>query len=114
VKVIETGQKLFIKKSGHILFSDNFMVKAKSGKYEPILVQNYTFYSSSPANTVYILQINTLIESFSKSIPKRHFHWYAGIDISYSRYPDEELLRTDSNVTDTEIKVIRSIQKGMN
>ncbi len=114
VNIIELGQKLFMKKSGHILFSANFMVKAKSGKYLPILVQCYLFYSSSPVNTVYILQIHTLIESLSEFIPKRQFHWYTGIDLSYFRYPDEELLRIGSNLSDTEIKVIRSIQKGMN
>jgi DNA-binding CsgD family transcriptional regulator len=113
VNVIEAGQELFLKKSGAVVISSNFWVKTFIGEYIPVLVQNYLFYCSSPVNTVYILQINTPIERFSKIIKRNQYHWFAGTDLSYLRYPDEELVLTGTNLSGRELEVIKCIHKGM-
>lgn len=112
-KVIEAGQELFINKSGYVIISSSFNTKKISGEYTNTLVQCYLFYSSSPVDTVYLLLISTSIDLFSKIIKRGHYHYYKGNDLSFFRYPDEELLLTGSNLSDRELEIIMYIHKGM-
>jgi DNA-binding CsgD family transcriptional regulator len=112
-KVIETGQELFINKSGYVVISSTFTMKKFSGEYVHMLVQCYLFYSNLPLDTVYILLISTPIDKFSKILKRGHYHWYEGNDMNYFRYPDEELLLTGSNLTDRELEILMYIHKGM-
>ncbi len=59
VKVIESGQELFIRKSGNKIISSNFRMKNITGVYSDILMQCYLFYCNSPIETVYILMVHT-------------------------------------------------------
>jgi DNA-binding CsgD family transcriptional regulator len=112
-KVIETGQELFINKTGYVLNSSTFTMKNVNGKYVPMLFQRYTFYSSSPIDTVYFLMITTPLDLFAKIFKKGHYHWYEGIDLKYFRYPDEDLLLAGSNLSERELEVIMYVHKGL-
>jgi DNA-binding CsgD family transcriptional regulator len=43
---------------------------------------------------------------------KHGFHYYLGEDLSYFRYPDEELLMTGSIFSDREFEIIKLVQEG--
>jgi DNA-binding CsgD family transcriptional regulator len=110
-KLFNTGHELFVAKKGEILISTDFRFRNLTGNYSNQLVQCYVFYCPHPANTVYLLSLNTDIECFKKHKPGSHY--YLGNDLSYFRYPDEELLMTGNIFTDREFEIIRLIRDGL-
>jgi DNA-binding CsgD family transcriptional regulator len=113
-KLIEKGQDLFITKTEPLLISSNFRISNLSGEYLNVLVQCYLFYSNSPVETTYVIVINTPIkETLSKMIKRGHYHWYSGNNMTYFRYPDEELVLTGSNLSLRELEVLKNIHMGM-
>ena len=44
---------------------------------------------------------------------KHGFHYYLGNDLSYFRYPDEELLMTGNIFFDREFEIIKFVQEGL-
>jgi DNA-binding CsgD family transcriptional regulator len=113
VNVIEAGQQLFIKKSGSMLISSYFRMKHMNGVYLPYLVQCYLFYSNSPIETVYIILITTQLDKPLKIRNHGRYHWYAGPDMSFFRYPDKELLKHGSNLSERELEILSYVERGM-
>jgi DNA-binding NarL/FixJ family response regulator len=112
--IIETGHELFINKSGAVVISSNFRMRKISGEPVNVVSQCYLFYQSSPVETVYILQISTPVDDWlTNTIKRGNYHWYSGNDLTYFRYPDEELMCTGSNLSYREMEIIRCIHKGM-
>ena len=111
VKTFKIAHELFVAKKGEMLISTNFRLRTSTGNYSNQLIQCYFFYSLVPDNTVYLININTDI-SWCKRI-KHGYHYYVGEDLSYFRYPDEELLRTGNVFTNREFEIIRMIQEGL-
>jgi DNA-binding CsgD family transcriptional regulator len=111
VKMFKIAHELFVAKKGEMLISTNFRLRTRTGNYSNQLIQCYFFYSLVPDNTVYLININTDI-SWCKRI-KHGYHYYVGEDLSYFRYPDEELLRTGNVFTNREFEIIRMIQEGL-
>jgi len=111
VKMFKIAHELFVAKKGEMLISTNFRLRTSTGNYSNQLIQCYFFYSLVPDNTVYLININTDI-SWCKRI-KHGYHYYVGEDLSYFRYPDEELLRTGNVFTNREFEIIRMIQEGL-
>ena len=93
-----------------MLISTNFRFRNLTGNYTNQLVQCYLFYSPVPNDTVYLININTDI-SWCKKM-KHGFHYYLGDDLSYFRYPDEELLMTGNIFSDREFEIIKLVQEG--
>lgn len=113
VNVIEAGQQLFIKKSGSIVISSNFRMKHSTGVYLPYLAQCYLFYSTTPIETVYIILITTQLDKSLKIKNHGRYHWYAGPDMRFFRFPDEELLNHGSNLSERELEILRYVERGM-
>ena len=90
VKLFKIAHELFVAKKGEQLMSENLRKRNITGNYTNQLIQCYLFYCGVPYDTVYNIHINTDI-SWCKKI-KHGFHYYVGNDLSYFRYPDEELL----------------------
>ena len=110
-KVFKTAHELFVAKKGEMLISSNFRFRNITGNYTNQLAQCYLFFSSVPSNTVYLINLNTDI-SWCKRI-KHGFHYYVGNDLSYFRYPDEELLMKGNILSNREFEIIRLIQEGL-
>jgi DNA-binding CsgD family transcriptional regulator len=111
VKMFKIAHELFVAKKGEMLISSNFRFRNPTGIYCNQLVQCYLFYYSAPYHTVYLININTDISWYKKI--KHGFHFYMGNDLSYFRYPDEELLMTGNIFSDREFEIIKLIQEGL-
>jgi hypothetical protein len=111
-KLFKTAHELFVEKKGEMLISTNFRFRNITGNYSNQLVQCYLFYVPGVHNAVYMLNINTDIEWCKKL--RNGYHYYVGNDLSYFRYPDEELLLTGNIFSDREFEVLRLIHSGLN
>ena len=110
-KVFKTANELFVAKKGEMLISSNFRFRNITFNYTNQLAQCYLFFSPVQYNTVYLFNLKTDI-SWCKKI-KDGFHYYLGNDLSYFRYPDEELLMTGMIFTDREFEMLRLIHRGL-
>jgi len=110
-KTIKLAQDLFIAGDGKTIFSTNFRMRAPGGEYSNILIQGYLYFTTIPYKTVYYLKIHTNIDGFKKI--KHGFHYYIGNDLSFLRYPDEELLNLGNVFSDREFEIIKLIESGM-
>jgi DNA-binding CsgD family transcriptional regulator len=113
-KLFKLGHELFVSKKGEILISTNFRFRNITGNYTNQLVQCYLFYTAIPKDAVYLININTDI-SWCKWCKKTRsgFHYYLGNDLSYFRYPDEELLMTGNIFSDREFEIIKLVHEGL-
>jgi len=109
---VAKAREIFVNKSGTLLLSSNFRKRKTNGEITNLLCQCYLFYSKSPVETVYVLEVNTVIDSFSKFL-NGNFHWYVGNDATLFRYPDKELLQIGAIFSQRELEIIRYIQKGL-
>ncbi len=110
-KVIKMAQDLFIKGTGPTIVSTTFKIRTPGGDFSNFLIQGYLKYFSEPHNTVFFLKIHTNID-WCKKI-KNGYHYYVGNDLSYLRYPDDELLQTGNVFTKREFEIIQLIEKGL-
>ena len=111
-KLISLANDIFAAKTGNSLLSVNMKMRNPKGTYSEILFQCYLFYSEIPHKTVYDLQIHTNIDGFK--VKKYGYHYYVGNDLSYFRYPDEELLQLGNIYTKREFEIIKLIESGLN
>ncbi len=110
-KLIKKAQDIFIAGNGSALISTDFKIRVSGGGYAHFLLQNYLFYSEIPYKTVFFLKIHTNIDWFKKI--KHGYHYYIGNDLSYFRYPDEEMLQMGNVFTTREFEIIRLIESGL-
>ena len=110
-KVIKMGQALFIAKKGSALISTNFKIRTSGGSFSDFLIQGYLYYAPIP-NTVFFLKIHTNIDWYKKL--NHGYHYYTGNDLSYFRYPDEEMLQMGNVFTKREFEIIKLIETGLN
>jgi len=110
-KLFKEAHELFVAKKGDMLVSTNFRFRNHTGNYSNQLVQCYLFYSPPPNDSAYLININTDIDWFKKM--KHGFHYYLGNDLTYFRYPDEELLMEGNIFSDREFQILRLIQEGL-
>jgi len=110
-KTIKLAQDLFIAGDGKTIFSTNFRMRAPGGEYSNILIQGYMYFTTIPYKTVFYLKVHTNIGGFKKI--KHGFHYYIGNDLSFLRYPDEELLNLGNVFSDREFEIIKLIESGM-
>jgi hypothetical protein len=110
-KVVKMAQDLFIAEKGHAVFSTNIRMRVPSGEYSDFLNQCYLFYTSIPYKTVFFLKIHTNIDWHKKI--KHGYHYYVGDDLSYFRYPDDEMLMKGNLFSDREFEIIKLIESGL-
>lgn len=112
IKLFKLAQNLYLFKEGNALTSTNLKIRNITNKYYSLLFQCYLFYSSTPVETVYCLNVYTNIDEYKKI--KKHFHYYSGNDLSYFKYPDEKLLSIGNIFTNREFEIIKLIEMGLN
>jgi DNA-binding CsgD family transcriptional regulator len=110
-KIIKLAQEIFIAGKGDILMSTNYRFRNPSGGYSNTLIQGYLFYSLIPYKTVFFFKLHTNIDWYKKI--KYGYHYYIGNNLSYFRFPDEELMRTGHVFSNREFEIIRLIESGM-
>ena len=110
-KVIKLAQELFITGKGYTLMSTNYKFRVPSGKYSDFLVQGYLYYTDLPYKTVFFLKIHTNID-WQKKI-RNGYHYYIGNDMTYFRYPDDQLLTVGHVYSDREFEIIKLIGSGL-
>jgi DNA-binding CsgD family transcriptional regulator len=110
-KVIKIAQDLFIAEKGYSLISTNFKFRTPSGVFSDFLVQGYLFYTTIPIKTVFFLKIHTNIDWHKKI--KNGYHYYVGTDLSYFRYPDDEMLMKGNIFSSREFEIIKLIESGL-
>ena len=110
-KIVYLANDLFIARKGNALLSINIRIRNSEGKYQEQVFQSYLFYTEIPYRTVFILQVNSNIESLK--VKKHGYHYYAGSDLSYFRYPDEELLLKGYPLSSREFEVVRLASLGL-
>jgi hypothetical protein len=112
LKLFKLAHNLYNSKEGNALTSTNLTIRNPSNKYSSLLFQIYLFYSSAPEETVYSFNVFTNVDSHKKL--KKRYHYYSGSDLSYFRYPDEELLSIGNIFTNREFEIIKLIESGLN
>ena len=110
VQLFKIAHELFVAKKGEMFISSNLRMRMPNGNYTNQLVQGFLFFNLLPIETVYMIHINTDI-SWIKNI-KHGFHYYLGNDLSYFRYPDEELLMTGNIFSEREFEIIKLVHDG--
>lgn len=111
-KIIRMAQELFIGRKGYGLLTTNYRFRNPSGEYTDILVQAYIYYTEIPYSTVFFLKVHTNIDWHKKI--KHGYHYYVGTDLSWLRYPDDDMLKTGNIFSDREFEIIRLIGSGLN
>jgi hypothetical protein len=112
LKLFKLAQNLYNSKGGNTLTSTNLTIRNPSNKYNSLLFQIYLFYSSTPIETVYSFNVYTNVDSYKKL--KKHYHYYSGNDLSYFKFPDENLLSIGNIFTNREFEIIKLIELGLN
>jgi hypothetical protein len=112
LKLFKLAQNFYFSKQGNVLTSTNLTIRNPSNKYSSLLFQIYLFYSSAPIETVYSFNVYTNVDGYKKL--KKHYHYYSGNDLSYFKYPDEELLSIGNIFTDREFEIIKLVESGLN
>lgn len=108
--VFKMAQDIFIAEKGNVVLSSNLQIRNPQGGYSCLLFQDYLFYSPGPYKTTYILQIHTNVDWCQKI--KNGFHYYAGNDLSFFRYPDKALMKEGRIFSDREFQIIKLIETG--
>ncbi len=110
-KIVRLAQDLFIAEKGYTLISTNYKYRIPSGEFSDFLVQCYLFYTTIPYKTVFFLKIHTDI-AWHKKI-KHGYHYYIGTDLSYFKYPDDEMLMKGNIFSVREFEIIKLIETGL-
>jgi hypothetical protein len=110
-KLFKLAQDLFIAKKGDALLSTNLRIRNSHGNFTNMLIQCYLFFTELPVRTVFLLQVHTDIDWYKKI--KHGYHYFIGSDMSFFRYPDDDLLKTGNVFSDREFEIIRLILTGL-
>ena len=111
VKIFNLVSELFNTGKGSSVLSTNLKFRNPAGKYSNMLVQSYLFYARFPHKTVYRVQVHTNIDHFK--IMGKGFHYYVGNDLSYFKYPDNELLNMGYMLSKRELEIIKLVEAGL-
>ncbi|MHC1777996.1 MAG: LuxR C-terminal-related transcriptional regulator [Lentimicrobium sp.] len=109
--VYRIERDIFRTSKGSKVLSANFLMKNPAGTYTNLLFQCYIFYSPLPSKTIFDLQLYTNIDSFN--FKKNSFHHYLGNDLSFFRFPDENLLKIGPVISAREFEIVRLIELGL-
>jgi DNA-binding CsgD family transcriptional regulator len=111
-KIFKTAHDLYNSGKGEMLLSSCTRVCNYQNIYVPILNQAYFFNTEPPHKTVYLLMVFTEVDGYPKAQWANH-HYY-GNDMSYFRYPDEQLMSTGNIFSKREFEIIQLLANGLN
>ena len=110
-KIVKMAQDLFQAECGMSLLSTDFRMRNPLGDYSNILIQGFLVYATIPRKTVFFLKVHTNIDWWKKK--DYGFHYYYGEDLSYFRYPDEELLDVGMLISQREFEILKLVEQGL-
>ena len=110
-KLLDLDKDLLLAHKGSALLSTNIRMQKPDQSYADHLFQCYMFFSPTPHEAVYYMQVNTNIDAYP--IKKDSFHYYVGNDISLFRFPDEELLSYGHHLTAREFEILKLVATGL-
>jgi DNA-binding CsgD family transcriptional regulator len=110
-KLFKLCQDLFIKQGKRMFLTTNLTIKNQYDNYIHQMFQGYLVYSEIPYHSVFMVMVLTDITKISKI--KHGYHFYAGADESFFRFPDYQLLMTGNVFTKREYEIINCISDGM-
>lgn len=105
------GHEIYKNENGKSLLSIDLRMRNHKGEYPNLLVQLYFFYSAFPYKSAFMISVVTDIDSFKRR--KQGYHYYVGDDLSYFRYPDQELLMTGNPLSNREFEIVKLIKAGL-
>jgi DNA-binding CsgD family transcriptional regulator len=111
-KLFKAAHELYNSEKGEMLFSSCIRMRNHQNKYVPILSQAYFFNTETSHKTVYMLMVFTEVDNYPRD--QWAHHHYFGNDMSYFRYPDEQLMKTGNLFSDREFEIIQFLAKGFN
>lgn len=110
-KLLNMANELLRNKGGAAVLSVDMKLRNPDGRYPDVLFQSYLFYCGIASKTVYLLEVLTDIDQIHKK--KWGYHYYAGNDLSFFRYPDEKMLMVGNDFSKREIEIIQLAEKGL-
>jgi len=110
-KIFKAAHDLYYYGKGEMLLSTCSRIRNFEGKFTPLLSQIYFFYTEVPTKTVYMLEVQTVVNKYPKKLWANHH--YFGNDMSYFRFPDENLLKTGNMFTDRQFEIIKLVAAGL-
>jgi len=110
-KTYQLGGDLFLVKKGIAIISTTLSFQKSPGNYLNQLVQCLLFYKDIPYSTVFRLQVHTDISAFKKI--RKGYHYYLGDNVSFFRYPDENLLSIGNIYSNREFAIIKLVSEGL-
>jgi hypothetical protein len=111
VRLFKMAHNISVAKAGYSLMSSNYRMRNAQGNYSNLLMQLYVFYRKLPYESTFVVKVHTNIDWCKKL--KHGYHFYTGNDLSYFRYPDEELLSVGVPFTNREMEIIHLIESGL-
>jgi hypothetical protein len=111
VRLFKMAHNISVAKAGYSLMSSNYRMRNAQGNYSNLLMQLYVFYRKLPYESTFVVKVHTNIDWCKKL--KHGYHFYTGNDLSYFRYPDEELLSVGVPFTNRELEIIHLIESGL-
>jgi hypothetical protein len=96
---------------GSALVSFTIRLRNTDGVFRNHICQAYFFYSPGPHKAVYLIQVISNVDWFK--MKKQDYHHYKGKDLSFFRYPDEELLKIGPVLSVRELEIIKLIEAGL-
>jgi hypothetical protein len=112
VRLFKMGHNVSVAKAGYSLMSSNYRMRNAEGTYTNLLMQLYLLYRKLPYESTFLIKVHTNIDWCKKL--KYGYHFYTGNDLSYFRYPDEELLMLGVPYSNRELEIIHLIESGLN
>ena len=94
----------------YLVMSTNHRFLTNQGKYQNQMIQAYVFKTMNPDKNVYGINVHTDISWFNKKI--YGFNNYIGLDLSYFRFPDEELIMEGCVFSKREFEILKLIKEG--
>jgi len=112
IRLFKMGYDLSLLKSGYSLMSSNYRIRNAQGNFANMLMQLLVLYCNLPYESIFLIKVHTNIDWCGKL--KYGYHFYTGNDLSYFRYPDEDLLKVGVPFSNREMEIIHLIGSGLN
>jgi hypothetical protein len=97
--------------TGSALVSFTMRMRNPSGVYNNYICQAYFFYSPIPRKVVYLLQVISRIDWCR--VKNQDYHHYKGKDMSFFKFPDEDLVKIGPGLSEREFEIIRLVESGL-
>ena len=110
-RVFKMEKEIFQAQTGSALTSYNLRMRDPAGVYNNLFVQDYMFYSPIPYKAVFLIQVVSNINWYK--MKKNGFHNYTGSNLSFFRFPDEDLLNMSHGLSVRELEIVKLIESGM-